>query len=490
MTSERIPPIHCHGDILAGRYRLLRPLAEGGMGSVWRARSLSLDVDVAVKVVKRSVSSPEACERLLREARAAASLGHASIVRVLDFGTTDDGEPFLVMQLLHGKTLGSWLRERGKLPAITAVQLLLPIASALAEVHGLGIVHRDVKPENILFEEGQGGQLVPKLVDFGIAKQSHDNQSVFTASGVLMGSPSYMSPEQARGDPQIGPRSDIWSLCVVLYEMITGKRPFEGSNHGAILFSVFSQSPEPAHLLGGGDGALWEILQKGLAKNHAERWQSMRQLGRALAVWMAAKGVTADAAGTSLEHHWLGERDSFDTPDVGQRTTEVPRSPSRAPSADPTDHVHTLASSPSSASPSEVELALPGLPTRSRAQVVGLGLALLVISGILTFLSLAKEPRADAALAFPEVRAVSVAAGPVPAAAPVPAATPTLALSVTTLAIPVVDAGADAAAAETGRAPAPAAPGRRPRTSGRAAPISPLGGSTNRPMPLPSGPDF
>ena len=115
MSPEHIPQIHCHGDLLAGRYRLLQPLAEGGMGSVWSARAIGLDVDVAVKVVKRSVASPEACERLLREARAAASLGHASIVRVLDFGTTDDGEPFLVMQLLRGKTLGGWLRERGRL---------------------------------------------------------------------------------------------------------------------------------------------------------------------------------------------------------------------------------------------------------------------------------------------------------------------------------------------------------------------------------------
>lgn len=124
-----------------------------------------------------------------------------------------------------------------------------------------------------------------------------------------------MSPEQARGIAD-WPEERRLVLCVVLDDMITGKRPFEGPNHGAILFSVFSAAPEPAHLLGGGDGALWEILRKGLAKDTAERWQSMRQLGRALAVWVATKGVTADAAGTSLEHHWLGERDSLSDPAV------------------------------------------------------------------------------------------------------------------------------------------------------------------------------
>ncbi len=452
---------------------------------MWRARSLGLDVDVAVKVVKRSVSSPEACERLLREARAAASLDHASIVRVLDFGTTDDGEPFLVMQLLHGKTLGGWLRERGKLPAATAVQLLLPIASALAEAHSLGIVHRDVKPENILFEEGQSGQLVPKLVDFGIAKQSHGEQSVFTMSGVLMGSPSYMSPEQARGDPQIGPRSDVWSLCVVLYEMITGKRPFEGPNHGAILFSVFSAAPEPAHLLGGGDGALWEILRKGLAKDTAERWQSMRQLGRALAVWVATKGVTADAAGTSLEHHWLGERDSLSDPAVGVRTTEVRRPPSHAPSADP-DHVHTL---PSSASPSQVGLAVPGVPARSQAQVVGLGLALLVISGILTFLSLAPGA-SDGPLVLPEARAASDGTSQAVPAFVAPAEPPPLVLPPLDIAGSVADAGRDALPAEAGVPVTPAPQGRKPRPTGRSTTTLSGGGAGNRPMPLPSGPDF
>ncbi len=511
MSPEHIPQIHCHGDLLAGRYRLLQPLAEGGMGSVWSARAIGLDVDVAVKVVKRSVASPEACERLLREARAAASLGHASIVRVLDFGTTDDGEPFLVMQLLRGKTLGGWLRERGSLPAATAVQLLLPIASALAEVHGLGIVHRDIKPENIVLEEGEGGQVVPKLLDFGIAKQNASEASVFTVSGVLMGSPAYMSPEQARGDHRVDARSDVWAFCVVLYEMITGKRPFEGPNHGAILFSVFSHSPEPSHRIGGGDQALWEILRRGMSKTTAERWQSMKQLGHALADWAATRGLTADSAGTSFQHQWLTRESYHPEALSGEPTTEVPRRKPQAARGDPrdhvqtlsgptihvqaaadvehvrvaadvTDHVHTL---PSSAAACELGLCAEDAraPARSRGTMIGVALSLVMVSGILTFLSLTPGTHGLVPLATAETFGAATVASHAPTTAPIaaiaPAASPAITLAVR---------APDVASAPTAAVTAPR--GKQSRPGGHATAGAAGGSSTNRPMPLPSGPDF
>lgn len=478
MTPAREPPIHRRGDVLAGRYRLTGPLAEGGMGSVWSARSLALDVDVAVKVVKRGVSSPDACERLLREARAAASLAHASIVRVLDFGTTEDGEPFLVMQLLHGKTLGRWLRERGRLPAATAVGLILPIASALAEVHALGIVHRDIKPENIILEEGPGTSLVPKLVDFGIAKQSHVDVSCFTGSGVLIGSPAYMSPEQARGDPHIDARSDVWSLSVVLYEMITGKRPFEGPNHGAILFAVFADAPQPTHVQGAGDEALWEILHRGLAKTKAERWQSMIELGHALAAWAVARGVTEDATGASITHHWLSQG-GLRAVHVEQPTTEVPRAPRPAKPADLPGQVDTLSSSPlaSEAQPPDLDM---GTRARSRSPVLRLGGAVLVLTAILTFLVVtAGAPGAERTSAGAQVPAhaplVAIAAAPPsakPSALPVvqepkPSASPVVPSAT---AVPSAASGAHPAGARTSKARGP--------------------GSGKASMPLPTGPDF
>ncbi len=489
MTPDREPPIHRRGDVLAGRYRLVAPLAEGGMGSVWSAHSLALDVDVAVKVVKRGVSSPDACERLLREARAAASLAHASIVRVLDFGTTEDGEPFLVMQLLHGKTLGRWLRERRRLPAATAVGLVLPIASALAEVHALGIVHRDIKPENIILEEGPGTSLVPKLVDFGIAKQSHVEASCFTGSGVLIGSPAYMSPEQARGDPHIDARSDVWSLSVVLYEMITGKRPFEGPNHGAILFAVFADAPEPTHVQGAGDEALWEILRRGLAKTKAERWPSMIDLGHALAAWAAERGVTADATGASITHHWLSQG-GLRAVHVEQPTTEVPRAPRPAKPADLRGQLDTLSSSPlaSEAQPPDLDM---GTRARSRSPVLRLGGAVLVLTSILTFLVVtAGAPGAGRTSAGAPVPAsVAIAAilpAPKPSALPVvPASKPSV--------LPVVPAATAAPTAASGAHPAgvPTSKGRGSPLPGRAGSrVPPRPGSGKASMPLPAGPDF
>ncbi len=363
MISDCATPVLSRGDILAGRYRLLEPLAEGGMGSVWSARSLGLNVDVALKVVKRGTSSPKACERLLREAHAAASLAHPSIVRVLDFGTTALGESFLVMQLLRGETLAARLRERGRLPATAAVQLMLPIVSALAEAHACGIVHRDIKPENIIVEQGPSGHLVPKLVDFGIAKQNNTEQSVFTQSGVLLGSPAYMSPEQARGDTNLDARSDIWSLSVVLYELITGDRPFEGVHSGGVLFSVFADEPEPFYARGAGDVGLWNIVHRGLSKKPADRFQGMNELGRALAEWAFERGVTVDATGASLSHHWLSQDQS----------------------PQPASGGGMMASTMDICS-SEVEVI--HRRGRSRSAMLRLSGALLVVSGILTFLLL------------------------------------------------------------------------------------------------------
>src|SRR6185437_2465948 len=156
------------------------------------------EIDVAIKVVPPDAISAETSERLLREARAAASLGHPSIVRVFDFVTTEQGEPFLVMELLEGGSLATLLNERQRLPATTAVRLMLPVLGALASAHARGIVHRDVKPDNVMLVPGEGDQLVPKLVDFGIVKLQ-GAEATLTDKGTLLGSPAYMSPEQARG---------------------------------------------------------------------------------------------------------------------------------------------------------------------------------------------------------------------------------------------------------------------------------------------------
>jgi eukaryotic-like serine/threonine-protein kinase len=303
------PSGHCHqaGELFAGRYRFDRLLGEGGMGAVWRARCLTRGIDVAVKVVRPDAECSTTRGRLLREARTAASLAHPSIVQVFDFGLTDDDEPFLVMELLEGRPLSRWLAEHGRMPAEQAVSLMLPLVSALGLAHSHGVVHRDIKAENVIVGPGATGELVPKLVDFGIVKMEtvNDHDVVLTGSGMLIGSPEYMSPEQAEGLVELDARSDQWSFCVLLYELLTGRRPFDGPTVRAVIFSIFSNEPEPMPCVNAGDEALWAIVQRGLQKNPGDRWPSMMHLGQALAEWAAERGVLADAAGTSIRGVWL-----------------------------------------------------------------------------------------------------------------------------------------------------------------------------------------
>jgi len=443
---------HAAGEILGGKYRLDQLLGQGGMGSVWRARSLVLEIDVAVKVVPRDTGASDTSARLLREARAAASLGHPSIVRVFDFGTTEQGEPFLVMELLAGGSLGSLLDERARLPAAMAVRLMLPVVSALASAHARGIVHRDIKPDNIMLvpatlgdAAGDGDMLVPKLVDFGIVKlQEGVDVATLTDRGTLIGSPEYMSPEQARGLVDVDARTDIWSVCVVLYELITGERPFRGPNHGAVLYAIFSAEPEPSVGRSAGDEALWEILARGLEKAPADRWPDAKALGRELAGWAAGHGITTDAAGMSIADQWLGRASSVD---LG-REPAPPRS--RRSSTD----VVTARLSPS------VTDEPPEPPDRSRlrrARDVALGVALAAVLVVAAF----SAPRNHGA-AGPAAGARLPAALPTvePQAAPIPEGAGRL------------DAPSAAVSASASAAPEPPAAARS-KIRGNAAPPRP-----------------
>jgi eukaryotic-like serine/threonine-protein kinase len=303
--------VYSAGNLVSGRYRLKALLGKGGMGAVWRAHDETLDVDVALKLIHRSLVGEETADRLLQEARAAAKLGHSAIVRVFDFGRTKFGEPFIVMELLEGEDLGTLLERRGRLSAIRAVQTILPIVHALDAAHAKGIIHRDLKPENIFVAKEDGQRLQPKIVDFGIAKLDHGDTRV-TRTGALLGSPAYMSPEQARGD-DVDHRADIWSLCVVLYEIITGRIPFEGKNANATLYAIIANDPPPLVMFASGDDELWTILSIGLAKDPDKRWQAMRTLGEALAHWLRSRGVNDDVSGAALDATWLPGGDRLDS---------------------------------------------------------------------------------------------------------------------------------------------------------------------------------
>jgi serine/threonine-protein kinase len=301
-------------DTLAGKYRLEVPLGEGGMGIVWRAFNLQLEAPVAIKVLVPELDPSQFGERLLTEARAAARLVHPGIVRVFDCGWSESGEPFIVMELLNGESMGDRL-ERGPLPAVDAVQLLLPIVDALSLAHSRGVVHLDLKPDNI-FIATEGGATQPKLLDFGIAKviSSAPRDDVEASRTVTpLGSPEYVSPEQARGVVDVDHRSDIWSSCVVLYEALVGEVPFSGSDCPALLRSIVRDVPVSLELYAGVDARLSAIIERGLAKDREDRYSSIFELGQALASWLIEQGVQEDATGALLSTKWL-ERSSRSLP--------------------------------------------------------------------------------------------------------------------------------------------------------------------------------
>jgi serine/threonine-protein kinase len=306
-SNAHEPHVHAAGEVIAGKYKLLRRLGEGGTGSVWAARNLVLDVDVALKLLHPGMATPEIVARLLMEARGTSRLGHRSIVRVFDLGTTESGEPFLVMEVLEGRSLARTIDEDGALSPIGAVSVLLPIADALSAAHARGIFHCDVKSDNVMIAREGRGRIVPKLVDFGIASfvaGASGKQVNLGVQGSITGTPDYMSPEQARGET-LDARTDVWSLGVVLYEAITGTLPFKGPSVTAVLSAVLTREPEPLSAHGIEDAALAEILGRALAKDRNARWGSMAAFGFALAAWAYARGEVTDVCGMSLEEQWL-----------------------------------------------------------------------------------------------------------------------------------------------------------------------------------------
>jgi serine/threonine-protein kinase len=295
------------GVIVAQKFQLVRILGEGGMGSVWVAKNLALDVHVALKLIRAELSRsvPGLGERLLQEARAAASIEHPAVIKIFDFGLTELKDPYIAMELLNGESLAGTVQRRGKVNAVRAVQTLLPIADALLTAHERGIVHRDLKPDNIFLARGAGNRLEPKVLDFGIAKFEQKTPQNLTSIGTILGSPAYMSPEQARGESDVDGRTDVWALCVVLYEVITGHLPFVGDNYNALLYAILEGQPKTFTERGINEPLLWSIVLRGLEKDRARRCPDMFELGRALAIWLLDRGVQEDVCNALLKPKWL-----------------------------------------------------------------------------------------------------------------------------------------------------------------------------------------
>jgi len=235
------------GQVLDGKYRLTTLLGKGGMGSVYRGQHVVIGKQVAVKFLHSEFAgSEEVVKRFYREAQAAAAIGHEGIIDVMDVGIAPTGEPYLVMEFLEGESLADLLVRAGPLDVGAAVGVFEPALQALHAAHTKGIVHRDLKPENIFLQHREGGPPRVKLIDFGISKISQGpGGEKLTQTGSVMGTPAYMSPEQARGSTELDHRSDLYSMGVILYEMLTGRLPFEGENFTEIIISILTQEPIP-----------------------------------------------------------------------------------------------------------------------------------------------------------------------------------------------------------------------------------------------------
>jgi len=280
------------GLVIAGKYRLDRALARGGMGSVWVARHLGLDMPVAIKFMDVSMASlDEALVRFEREARLSARIRSPHVVEVLDYGT-DLGRPYIVMELLLGEHLGERLRREGRLLLPEAASIVLQVAKALRRAHEASVVHRDLKPANVFLSRVDDDQIV-KLLDFGIAKAGwgEDGGDV-TKTGVVLGSPSYMSPEQVRGIKYIDHRSDLWSLGVLLFRALTGQMPFQGeSNLDVALRIVGEPCPAATSVAPDLPPEVDELVARALARDREDRFQSAREMAAAIVGLTARLGL-------------------------------------------------------------------------------------------------------------------------------------------------------------------------------------------------------
>jgi eukaryotic-like serine/threonine-protein kinase len=287
------------GDVLAGKYRVERVLGAGGMGVVVAAHHLGLDTKVAIKLLlPEMLDQEEVVARFAREARAAARITNEHVARVFDVGALEDGAPYMVMEFLDGSDLSEWLKRRGPLPVPEAVDFVLQACEAVAEAHAAGIVHRDLKPANLFCVRRSDGSLFIKVLDFGISKLTTTGaqSAAMTATAALMGTPFYMSPEQMDSARVVDGRTDIWALGIVLFELLTGDRPFGGQTMPEICLSIATH-PAPRirqqrpDVLPSVEAAILKCLEK----QRSERFSTIGEMAAALAPFAGERSAWSSA---------------------------------------------------------------------------------------------------------------------------------------------------------------------------------------------------
>ncbi|WP_437669707.1 serine/threonine-protein kinase [Sorangium sp. So ce131] len=286
------------GTIVGEKYLLETPLSRGGMGSVWVARHVQLGAPVAIKFMDpEHAASPEFRARFYREARTAANLGSPHVVSVQDYGI-QGAVPYLVMELLRGEDLSRRLKRVRRVPLSEAARIALQTGKALRRAHESGLVHRDLKPGNLFLARVDEEEEIVKVLDFGIAKQLTGKllSGETTKTGELLGSPFYMSPEQARGDKDLDERSDLWSLGVILFRAVTGRLPFEGDVLGAVLSRILVEPiPQPTQIAPDLPADVDAFFARALSRDRAQRFQSAHEMAHAFVAAAGDVGVPLPA---------------------------------------------------------------------------------------------------------------------------------------------------------------------------------------------------
>jgi serine/threonine protein kinase len=414
------------GDLVAGKYRVGQLLGAGGMGMVFAGRHEQLDQPVAIKFVRNgAIADQEGAQRFMREARAAARLKSEHVARVLDVGTLDSGSPYMVMELLEGVDLAALLTSSGPLSVSDVADWVLQACEAIAEAHAAGIVHRDIKPENLFLARTVGGASHIKVLDFGISKSIDAVRAAggLTRTQSVLGSPLYMSPEQMRSSRNVDPRTDVWALGVVLFELMSGVSPFEADTMPELCLKVVSEPPRSlAELRPDVPAEMVEIVGRCLEKDPEKRFANAAELATALEPLVSA-GARSLIERTRLAMRRASSPHPYATPPSGSSAspdalTLASGSTPQRPQTDNGWRAGTPAPSPAKRRSAWPLIAATG--------VVTLGLAVVLVGGTLRSRGQAPvAPAAAVALSAPPATGSTLPlVAPTPSDPPGPAPAP------------------------------------------------------------------
>ncbi|MFO0629166.1 MAG: serine/threonine-protein kinase [Polyangiales bacterium] len=345
-ATDALPP----GTVIGGRYTLSGPLGVGGMSTVYDARDGWTGRRVALKVLNPTLAlHGEVVARFVQEAHATARFAHPNIVEVLEVNEDRAlGTYFIAQEFLDGMDLARWTERGGAISPAEAVAIVSPVMSALVAVHARGIVHRDIKPENVFLAVGPDGATVPKLIDFGVSKMNDAmlGPNGRTRAGLAIGTPEYMSPEQARGDTDVDARSDVWSMGVMLFQLLTGRTPFEAATQTLLLVAIITEAPTPiAQVNPALPAGLCAVVDRALQPDRAKRYQTMQALLDAVTACSlhdehASMPAPRDGAATSLslpsaQSFGLGYAAPAEPPVSGTPMQWAPPTPIATPAVGP-----------------------------------------------------------------------------------------------------------------------------------------------------------